>query len=322
MLKHLFDSKTAAEDQRHPAVVHMGAPLPVRQGFMTISPELAARFLKEATFEGQRKTDAIYVSRHVENLRRGLWLDGSQIAFAQMGDKHFLINGKHRLTAVASFGKPAEFSIVVYQCADMTEVRSLYARFDNVQRSRSKNQIIAASDLPGQMGVAVGIATATYGAVPLLLNGLRAFYHNDPAAARLSVDIGLVDFRIAAAMAWAEQAKLYERCLTPAEGVFRKKLLVASVIAPALYTMKHAKQQALEFWGGVARNDGLRRGDPRHTFIQHILTANLLAKETGGGVAAVALAWNAFAEGRKLSILRQTSATKIAFVGTPMTGAR
>jgi hypothetical protein len=300
----------------------MRPPLPIREGFMSIGPDLAKRFLEDAAFDGQRKTDPIYVARHLENLKRGLWLDGSQIAFAKVGSSFYLINGKHRLSAVLMFGKAAEFSIVVYECPDMDAVRSLYARFDSVQRARTGHQVLGASNLVRDMGVSTQVALAVHAAVPLLCNKLRPIYYQHKETDELRVMMGMVDFRIATALSWKAEAAAYQKCLVGSDARIKAKMLNAGVAAVALMTLRHAPQVADAFWSGLARNDGLRRGDPRHTLVQAFLSKTMRGREDGSPTALTAQAWNAFYRRKPLHRLVAVPADRVLLAGTPLDGRR
>ena len=89
-------------------------------------------------------------------------------------------------------------------------------------------------------------------------------------------------------------------------------------MAVALYTLRHQPARAHEFWSGLAKNDGLRRGDPRATLIQDYLTRSVGIGSARQRVQQTTLAWNAFCEGRDLKIIKCIEDAPIVIWGTPV----
>jgi hypothetical protein len=77
---------------------------------------------------------------------------------------------------------------------------------------------------------------------------------------------------------------------------------------------------AEEFWRGAARNDGLRKGDPRHTYVRTVLVPSAVNGTAWRTASTAAVAWNAFFRKRELHVLRPNENRKIAILGTPYKG--
>jgi hypothetical protein len=84
--------------------------------------------------------------------------------------------------------------------------------------------------------------------------------------------------------------------------------------------LKHSPAQAYEFWEGIALDDGLRRGDPRKTFLIYIDNNDFKSRRNGVMVAGIP--WNHFYTGEKLAQIKLTDATQIKILGTPLDGRR
>lgn len=285
----------------------------IREGRVLIGPDLAERILCETNYEGQRKIAQSQVETYAEMMERGIWLPGGQIAFGRLNGALHLVNGQHRLAAVKASGKAQEFQILIVNAANAAALRELYWRFDAVMRQRSTQQILAASGVANAEAVSKGMASAVYQAISFITNDMRtpAGGHRAPAQMRI------IDARMEACTPWWDEARLYDQVLGGASGTLKRKLMVGSVVAVALVTLKHQREKAKEFWSTLAANDGLRKGDPRHTLVNFLLTTH----DKGSGeqhMAACAAAWNAFLGRRSLIAIRPTSPVKIN--GTPFDG--
>jgi hypothetical protein len=83
----------------------------------------------------------------------------------------------------------------------------------------------------------------------------------------------------------------------------KRGLLTPSVVAVALLTLRDQPAKAKEFWDGVAMDDGLRRGDPRHTLVKTLRDRPLRGSHSEGGRIA-STAWNAYYSNRELTFIR------------------
>lgn len=279
-----------------------------------ISPELAARILNETNYDGQRRIDQGQVETYAEMMRRGLWHQGGQIAFGRLNGALYLVNGQHRLSGVVLAGLGQEFQVLISDCTSVHELRNLYFRFDAVMRQRTTQQILNASGMADNNGLSKTMTTAVYRAVSFITNDMRS-----PVAGnhKATAENRIIDVRLEACRSWWETARKYEAMIEDAQHGLRSKLHAASIVAVALVTIRHQPKVAAEFWKGVATNDGLRKGDARHTLVNFLLTTH----DKGSGevyIAACAAAWNAFFGRRGLQLLRPTSPAKIN--GTPFDG--
>lgn len=285
----------------------------IKEGRTLIGPEMARRMLDETNFSGQRKIDQSQVDTYAEMMRIKVWLSGGQIAFGRLDETLHLVNGQHRLAAVAQCDIPQEFQVLVVECNDIEHLRELYWRFDAVMRPRTTQQLLGSTGLAETHKVSRSMAVAVYQAMAFVTNDMRSPVggHKAPPKNRI------IDLRLHACEDWWSQARTYEGLLEKCQTALRSKLFSGSIVAIALVTLKHQLADAIKFWKAVASNDGLRKGDPCHTLVQYLLTTH----DKGSGeqnIAAVAAAWNAFFGKRRLSLLRPTKPARIN--GTPFDG--
>lgn len=310
MLKHI--TKTSDNHQGVQRSAPSFIPL-VSAGPMNVSPLYAAEILEKTDFAGQRKTSAKWVSKFAEMMRRNSWLDHSQIAFCHLGDRWYMVNGKHRLHATIEANRSILFDFVVYDCQTMREVETIYTRFDTELRKRSAEQIVSAFDLADKLGITRGAARAVFSAAKYLQTGLAAPTHYK--------DLLLVEPTLDIAMQWRREAQIYDELLNGSESGLRKRLLNAGTMAVAMITLRHQPERAFSFWSGVANNDGLRKGDPRHTLITALLGRGA-QENVDASVLLPMVAWNAWYAGRTISFLRIANNPRVELLGTPVRGKR
>lgn len=279
----------------------------------------AKRILEELNFPGQRIIDSRRVYGHSHAIIKGDWIESYPIHFAALPDgRIWLVDGQHRLTAIADALAPVSVTIRIVEMDSEKEARNFYAGFDGKGSVRTNVQILDAVGLADALGLSTRMTRAVYEAAPLLMNGL------EPLAGSINMKknpaMYLQANRLALVTEWAKQATEYEAITKKAGKGLYEKLKQTGPVAVALYTLRHQPARAKDFWAGVANNDGLRRGDPRHTLIQDFSIRDIGSGSVRQRVQQSALAWNAFFEGRDLKIIKCITGAQITLSGTPMNG--
>jgi hypothetical protein len=105
-------------------------PLPSRPELTEISPDMATDWLETRQFEGNRKASRAKIDQHAAQMKAGNWLETHQgIAFDTEGK---LIDGRHRLSAVAASGVTVRMWVFPNQTRDTFDVIDTgYARQAN-----------------------------------------------------------------------------------------------------------------------------------------------------------------------------------------------
>lgn len=287
------------------------------EGRVAIGPALAQVILDDAHYEGQRPVHPHHVTLLAEDMRRDRWTPGSQLCFGRLHNQIYLINGRHRMTAVVQAGREIEFQILVLDVASPEQLAALYYRFDRRQRGRSDAEVLSALGVAEAHHLTKRMTKTVFdGALIIGFEFQRPNYQLDPVAVRSD------DARLEAASSWWKFGAIYERLIMAAPGKIKSKLYLGQVAAVAMVTIKHQPEKAEAFWGGLAKNDGLRRGDPRSTLITDLLTrpANVGGKLAAAIVAASA--WGAFYEKREVQHLKVMEGSTVRIAGTPFDGRR
>ena len=285
-----------------------------KDGVVSVSSALARRILDECNFAGQRKIQRARVQRHLRRFNSGIW-DArlSTITLARTPDgKLHNVNGQHRLTAIAENGSAKPTMIVVVDARDDQHVCQMYAAFDEPGSSRNDAEFITGAGVGKTLSLPPQITAALFRAMPLLLNNLEPTGRRDE-----SKECRERDVRIAHISEWKKEASIYAGIMRSCEPWMRGRLLSQSVMGVALYTLRHQLKMAQEFWGGLAANDGLKRNDPRARLLADFHSRAANSGNIRQGVQRVALAWNAFYEGRDLKIIRCHDNGAITIKGTP-----
>ena len=293
----------------------------IKEGRMVIDPALAGEILRTMKFslpdkKGQRKIVGHHVALFVDILRRKKWMEGSQITFCRLPDGPLIqVNGSHRLTAVFEAGIAAEFQVLIIDVQTFAEVGEVYARFDTVQRVRTTNDILNAAIIKDAEGLTNAQRNAVYKATALLMNSLeKVNYQTDPIVARSH------DARVAAARQWWPVARQYFAAVDKPAREISPYLTAPGTVAVALMTFRYQPLKAAPFWSAVAKNDGLRKGDPRAALVSDFMTRTFNSGDERQRVVVPAKAWNAFFAGRTLSHIKVTSTEKLVVLGTPIDG--
>jgi hypothetical protein len=290
----------------------------VTEGRFRITPRLAERIYEEAHFAGQRKQIGAHVKILAEEMRRGFWMPGSQIAFCRLGGKLYLVNGGHRMLAVAESGKPQDFQVIIHDVPHEDAIAQHYWVYDRQTRSRTTANILSAAnvydDFPNIRRILVKSA---YAAMPFLGTGLREWRN-----IFMPVEWKSDQHKRAALELWQSALAVWNQSVTLADVEISKKFRTAGATAVALATCRYQPELALEFWSGVYADDGLRRTDPRHTLAKWG-AASTGMKDTGTAfftASTCAAAWNAYYAKQSLQILRTGDPRPLAISGTPFKG--
>lgn len=289
----------------------------ISQGNQRIGPELALNILHSANFDGQRSIYNHHVKLLGDIMLSGEWIDGDQITLCRTPDgKMFLVNGYHRLHAVFEFDAPQIFNIRIVDVESVEDVRKIYVSFDGAStRKRSEGEILDAMKIVSEYGITKQVASSVFKAAPLLLSNMQyRNYQNAPEY------VSNILKRLEKSEEFWKYGKKYQDMITGAKGKHRRKFFLQGVTAVALATIRHRPRVAGEFWPAVATMNNLDANDPRMALARALDDKSYPAQGKDGeiphSVIDCSLAWNAFYEGRTLSVIRTTSVKNFRLAGT------
>ncbi len=284
-------------------------------GQVNIAPGIAQRILDELNFSGQRRIKKSRVAERLKEISNGSWVPQiSILVLVELPDGSMqLIDGQHRLSAIVEHGSAVPTCLKIIAASDEDDIRRFYAKYDMKDSGRSESELLSASGLAAELEIKPATATILLKAVPIIENGMEPNIRGDEKA-----HLGSFDFRLSKAYEWNAEARAFDQIVEKADTFIKRKLLRAGTMAVALYTLKHSRTKALEFWNGVAENDGLRKFDPRARLIADLSNRNLSSGTTRQSIQQPVIAWNAFIQGRDLKIIKCIDNADIVIDGTPM----
>lgn len=286
-------------------------------GVVNMPPGIARRILDELNFTGQRAIDETRIYGKLRDIIKGDWQEGHPITLVVFDDgTMWLVDGQHRLTAISRCDSPVPVTVRIVPMESEKEARQFYAGFDQKTSVRTTAQLLDAIDLAAQVKLSRRMTQAVFGAAPLLLNNLEPM--TGSASVKGNPEIFATSSRNDAVRHWASEARQYESIAGLAKAALRTKLMMPGTLAVALFTLRHQPAKAVDFWTGLADNDGLRKNDPRSTLLQDILTRGLNTGAIRQRVQQPSLAWNAWCEGRDLKIIKCITDAPITLWGTPL----
>lgn len=287
----------------------------IREGFTKLTPSQASLILRECAYERQRNIDKAHVSTLREHMRLGLWADKDKLDFARLPNGTLvLVNGYHRMSAQAATTIDILWTVAIHSAQTIDDVHALYFKFDTNLRRRSDANIVQAVGFAERHGLTKTIAKAVYAAVPTIAAGM-VIGNRPPGEANSAVFMRrITDLRLEQAERLAPMAARYQTWIEDALPGLRKKLLSVGVVSVALVTAHH--EQAEEFWRGLSENDGLRRGDPRNVLALDLMSRHLNQGSVQQSLYVTARAWNAFAKGEQLKIIKVYPGSRIKIIGT------
>lgn len=291
-----------------------------KNGLVKMSPGTAQRILDELnTFPRQRDIRAARVYGHARSIVTGDWLESFQIDFVELPTGQiWLVDGQNRLTAIAQQQSVVPVTLRIIAVESEQEARNIFAGYDQKASIRTNRDILNAIGIAEETGLSRKMTDVVFSAATLLLNNLEPI--TGSANTNKFPELFYQNNKLRAVAEWAKEAAIFEQILKKAKRGFAGSLRGTGVVAVALYTLRHQPAKAIEFWTGVAENDGLRKHDPRATFISDLLLRQKNAGNIRQKVQQPALAWNAWCEGRNLSIIKCITGSAITLWGTPLNG--
>jgi len=289
-----------------------------RINLVLITPELAQQWLDE-TFPGQREIREWHVKELVGLMHDGVFLS-RPITRHFVGDKAYVTDGRHRLSAQVKAGKSYWTTVEDYLDCTLEEVRAAYMAIDRGVR-RTDADMVRASDVAHRIDMQSSEVNRLSSAA-LLIH--KKFYPHGSMDQQIETRSPLL--RAHLIEMWAPEAKKYFAIANQAKPGLRKLLLQRAVMSVALVTLRYQPDQAEEYFTLTALNDGLRMHQPEHTFIRLLtgqLTAGVLINSSAGNcilARQVAALWNAKYEGRDVEYVRNYNPRlPIRIAGTPFT---
>lgn len=278
----------------------------------TINDDAACRIVDQEGFQDQRKRSANHVAFLREVMQRGEFDGGEPIRFAVYGGARYLINGQHRLEAIATGGGTQTVVVVESYCDTPEEAAILYARID---RGRGRNIADALSALGrSDMGLTKRQMMTVMTCAPYFANNLRGGSNIQGS----SYNSKSAEGRASTMTPWLPAARKYFAAIGEPQFGNVKFFYLRDVVMVAIATFADlpASEKAHDFWAGMASDDGLHKYDPRKQCLEMLKrkrTRSALVRPYFAHGATIC--WNAWMRGHDVKLVKvhdDTAPLKIA----------
>lgn len=291
-----------------------GVPIHFHSRDEFITPEWAATILATMNWERQREIRASWVEKLKMAMLKGE-LTFISLVFAEFPDgKLILVDGQHRLSALVEIGRPFPATVVTHRVTTTDELGKLYLKFDRPQ-ARGPETHLKALGVFDETSVPPNFVRRMGGAVAMIATGFARGYRQTSSMVERTNDV----------RAWLPEIEAYHKILYGVSPQVQRRLMRQAVVAVALVTIRYQPGLAESFWTKTATQEMLGADDPRKRLFTWLDENTVFRNKRGLSEIAyslyVATAWNAFAEGRSIKLLKVPDVSAaVRLVGTPYQG--
>lgn len=289
-----------------------------------VTPTVAQQWVTEYKYESQRPPDKKQVEYYASEMRLQRFKPLTQIEIDILEGRKYLIDGQHRLLAVASCGIPQRFAVLEVPAKSREEIDYRYAQTDR-GKSRTVTDQYRALSLPLEFGLTETQTNALGSAVMFI----RGNFQN-------STNKGVsFEEKLALMREYSVYAEYFYEVTAGAIREIAPTLNRQSTLAVALITYRYSADKfgvakIDEFWQGVATDNGLQVGDSRKVAHRHLLRSGIIggagtsryAERVTPSSSAIYLAncFNAFVEERSRTFTRVHKDSVIRIAGSKFNG--
>lgn len=226
-----------------------------------VTPEDAKLIVSEHMYNNQRPQKDKAIKKYREFMQNGDWDGNSVIRFGRSDEntKWRVIDGQHRMKALAQFDKPMQFHLIFDSYKTERELAAAYGKIDRGV-ARTESDIVHAFGSPGAKNLTSLIAAVKF---------IHAKF-NRVFQSRLTPE-ELNDLVVE----WKPYADKFDG-LVNFKGSIKPLLRRYVIFAFCIYIIRYGTdhEKVNDFISGIAKNDGLSKNDPRRHFIDFISKYN------------------------------------------------
>lgn len=280
---------------------------------ITITPDFARYLLENTLYEHQRPLRKDHVKMLAGEINKKTFLPGTDIHFARLGDKLYLIDGQHTLNAISA-SSSVMLTVITHFVNTYDEIMPLYYVIDRglkrgigdilsgvelqIEMSNTRNQNIVAATKQIYSGFSIGGDKSQVSSITNQIDWLRK---------------------------WQQYGKMFFDSVQFGDKKVAQLVKKAGILGVGLVTFKYQPVKAEDFWHQVVYDDGLNHGDPRKTFQKWVLNNKAIGGYISGRHTTMRefalytnVAWTAYCEGRELKMLKVNDRkARLTIYGTP-----
>lgn len=272
----------------------------------TITPEVAKKMVAEWRYDHNRPLRPSKIRDYAAAMVNGTFEELTQIYIGIYQGRHFLLDGQHRLHAVAASGVPATFTVLEREVDSAERLSQIYGRLDRNIR-RGPRDIYGAYGIRDEFELSDSAVKGLGEAVSFLAAGcMEAKDGAEPES-----QIG--GMRLYAP--YMVECEAIMRDAGARTGAIKDGARRASTVAVMLLSLRFAAPKAKrekrpsvrDFWRDGFLDDGLKLGDPRKTMNKHLVETRIRSSYQGAKTVTRAYSarylgscLNAYLAGREL----------------------
>lgn len=270
-----------------------------------VTPEQAKSWLENNLYSNQRPLRRRHVVFLLDQMKKEQFAIGTQIYFAKLEDSLHLIDGQHRLSAIAQSETPLPVIVTTNHVSTIDEIAWLYTAFDR-QMTRTAANAVRAVQPTGIEGWTSWQVNTFVGALRLVCPGfMKGTMYNNVGMPEIL--FGLND--------WAPYAKEYFDVISGGDKDISRKLKRKPCLAVGMSTLRFAKNASsnspYDFWQQVAEDDGLNANDARKQLNKRLITLDVLSPGSATVVRVddisiiklCTVAWNSYVNNKPMDRL-------------------
>jgi len=285
-----------------------------------VFPDVAKRYLEFNNLKSQRKLRIWHVNELVEKMEKGLFRFG-EIAFCKIKDEgiYVIVNGQHVIHAIIDYGKSVPCVVEKYIVDTPLEQSELFRQFEILVRSLPEMADVESEAL--KVPWPHWVRSAVISALAIDLYRKAGFsLHNKPSStpspdnrtispSRLTKEIRVNNLKY-----YLKEGDFICDILTEGNPSETKRknvrhLVKGSIVFMMMQTWRKNKDMARKFWIQVRDGEGLGKNDAAKALREFLIESSGRKYMIGYRVPSnhqyiyrIAVAWNAFIEGRKTSL--------------------
>lgn len=292
---------------------------PLRIEIVMVTPTHARALRETAHYERQRPILDGHVRRLASEMEAARFIAGTQVHICELGDKLAIVNGNHTLEAVIESRMSVPLAILYTKVNSEADIARIYANHD-IGRARMWADAIRAAGLFGDMDASQQFITSFGSALLPIQLRFNDFTTRAGSGGRTDpnhMKSRSRELRVAMMREYRPQADFYYLAHKYARPRVQLWMRRSTVFSVALETFKYQPSTATEFWEGLAKDDGLKKTDPRKLLLTYLSETPASGGSKLAQVRTVASAWNAYFEQRAITFLRAMSDQPFVLRGTP-----
>lgn len=283
-----------------------------------VTPEMAKYWLENNSYTGQRSIRPRHVEYIAQAIDHNLFRKNTVITFCVLGNKHFLVNGYHTLSAIIKRDKPFPLVLEDIEVSSMEEIAFIYSTFDR-NLTRSHGDIFSGHNLAEKIHIPKGTLKSYSAGIAVLVTGFTDV-HKDTRSIQGAL-LKNPEIRVKFMLEYQKEARLYFEYEKDVSKLTRSVLQRGHVIAIGLATYRYAEHLASKFWGLLKEDSRLDKNHPSKALLTWLQQTPPKKYPDARYSRYVAACWNAFVEGRNLSkVYSRDEDLPILIQNTPFNG--